>query len=246
MHIRLAAAILVGAFAAPAVAHADIVIPPVTYPRLAAEGANAQAFVPGGWRLEFTRTGDLNKDGKPDLVLAIRQNDPANVVRHDALGENPFNTNPRILAVAFARAEGGYVLALQNQTLIPRREFPNMEDPFDPNGIQAGGVDVKNGTIRVTLGLFMSVGGWTMGHRTFTFRWQHERFELIGFDNIEVRRNTGDILEVSANFSTGRVKITKSTMETEGPGKVSWVKLPPSELMTVEEAGNGLDFEVPQ
>jgi hypothetical protein len=46
--------------------------------------------------------------------------------------------------------------------------------------VQPGGVAIEAGTVRVTLGRFMSAGGWSMGRSTFTFRHQNERFELIG------------------------------------------------------------------
>lgn len=87
-------------------------------------------------------TGDLDGDGRPDLALVLRQQDPVNVVRNDSgLGENPLDTNPRILAVAFARDAGGYVLALHNPTLIPRHDIPTVEDMLDE-----GGVSIQRGS----------------------------------------------------------------------------------------------------
>jgi hypothetical protein len=240
------ALVALASVAASGPALADIEIPPVTYPKLARQAPAAEGFVPAGWQLETKRTGDLNADGRPDLLLVIKQNDPRNVVRHDAMGRNPFDTNPRILAVAFARADGGYALAAENHTLIPRPEYPTMDDPLDPNGVQPGGIEVKNGALRVALGRFMSAGGWGMGRSTFTFRWQKGRFELIGFDSHETQRNTGEIVDVSINFSTGRVSVTKTNMETDAPGKPQWSRLPPGELMTLDEIENGLEFEPPQ
>ena len=97
--------------------------------------------------------GDLNGDGKPDVVQVLKQTNPRNVLPNDAMGPNPFDTNPRILAVAFAAAAGGFDLTLENHTLIPRPEYPTMDDPLDPEGVQPGGIEVKNGVLRVTLGL---------------------------------------------------------------------------------------------
>jgi hypothetical protein len=244
MRFRFALSIALAVATTPALA--DIEIPPVAYPRLPSHGAGAEAFVPAGWRLEFTRTGDLNKDGRPDIVFVLRMNDPRNVVRHDAMGQNPLDTNPRILAAAFAQEKGGYHIALQDHELIPRHDIPTMDDPLDPNGVQPGGVEVKNGTIRVTLGRFMSAGGWGMGKSTFTFRWKEgDCFQMIGYDNLEVRRNTGEIEERSVNFSTRRVKLTKSSMETEGPGKVTWYNLVAGGPTCIEYVGNGLEYEIP-
>src|SRR5262245_51843020 len=101
----------------PGAAQADLDIPAVSYPGLAQQGANAQAFVPEGWKLEAEHKGDLNKDGQDDLLILLRMNEAKNVVKHDGLGANPFDTNPRILAVAFAGgADKLYALALENHT----------------------------------------------------------------------------------------------------------------------------------
>ena len=241
-------AIVVALFAfggASGAARAELQIPPVTYPKLAAHAASAEGFVPAGWRLEAKRAGDLNGDGKPDVVQVLKQTNPRNVVPNDAMGPDPFDTNPRILAVAFAAAAGGFDLTLENHTLIPRPEYPAMDDPLDPEGVQPGGVEVKNGVLRVTLGRFMSAGGWGMGRTAYAFRFQNGRFELIGYDRMEVRRNTGEIEEISINFSTGRMKTTESSMYTDGPGKVTWTNLRRQTLLTIDRIGNGLEFGPP-
>ena len=71
--------------------------------------------------------------------------------------------------VAFANAAGGYDLALENHTLIARTTEPAAQDPLDPNGVQSGGVEIKKGTLQVTLGYF----GGNMGHLTYTFRFEN-------------------------------------------------------------------------
>src|SRR5262245_61487571 len=99
MQRLLICVVLAFAVARPALAELDI--PKVTYPTLPAEGSSAESFVPTGWKLEAEHKGDLNKDGKDDLVLVLRMNEPRNVIQHDELGQNPFDSNPRILAIAF-------------------------------------------------------------------------------------------------------------------------------------------------
>jgi hypothetical protein len=56
----------------PAIAHA-LDIPPVDYPTLPATAADADGFVPRGWRIEQRLDGDLNADRRADLVLVLRQ-----------------------------------------------------------------------------------------------------------------------------------------------------------------------------
>lgn len=71
-----------------------------TYPSLPAHAARITQLVPSGWTLEKQVHGDLNGDGCTDAALLLRDQDPANVIHHAGLGDNPLNTNPRILASA--------------------------------------------------------------------------------------------------------------------------------------------------
>jgi hypothetical protein len=79
-----------------------------------------QGFAPKGWTVEASAAGDLNGDGKPDLVLVLK----------DAKGA-------RSVAVAFGGA-GGYDLAVQNAKLLPAAD-PNAEQTFDKGGLAIEG-----------------------------------------------------------------------------------------------------------
>ncbi|MDG2537253.1 hypothetical protein P5Y53_06230 [Dyella jiangningensis] len=219
-------------------AWAELRVPDVRYPSLPAQAVNAEGFVPNGWRLESQAADDLNGDGRPDLVLVLRQQDPANVIRNDdGLGENPLDTNPRMLAVAFARDGGGYALALQNHSLIPRHDIPTIEDM-----LEEGGVSVQRGALRVTLHFWANAGSWSMGNTTYTFRWQNGRFELIGYDSDSVMRNSGASESLSINYSTGKVKRTTGNMQDDKEA-VTWQKLSSSRRWSLDEVGDGSAFD---
>ncbi len=233
-----AAALLASGQASPALFDPDK-MPPVSYPALPRQAASAEGFVPVGWRLEKRETGDLNGDGVPDLVLVLRQSDPKNVLPNKGgLGRHPMDTNPRMLAVAFASPSGGYVLATANHTLIPRPDNPAQDDVLSENG----GVSVARGTLRVTLHLFMSAGGWGMSLSSFTFRFQNERFELIGYDRDDTQRNTGETVKISVNYSTGRMSRTVGSIEHDRT-KTAWSTLPKRPLLSLDEVGDGLAFD---
>ncbi len=214
-------------------------IPAASYPALARHAQSVEGFVPMEWRIESKVSGDLNGDGRDDVVLVLRAIDARNVIDMRGRGgpEN-YDTNPRILAVAFANAAGGYDLALENHTLIARTTEPSAQDPLDANGVQEGGVEIKKGTLQVTLGYF----GGNMGHLTYTFRFQGGRFALIGYDSVDVERSKGIIRQVSVNYATRQIKKSFGKI-SDDINKVTRTTLPPKPLLTMEQIGDGLDFQ---
>jgi hypothetical protein len=235
--LSTAVALLVG-FAACAAQALDI--PDAAYPPLPRQAVSAEGFVPPGWRLEAQAKGDLDGDGKADLAFVLHGTDPKNVVANpDGLGVDSLDTNPRILAVAFARA-AGYDLALENHALIPRRTDPVMDDPFD--SVAASALEVARGTLRLRLGVFASAGSWSMSTIATTFRWQNGRFELIGYDRTETNRGSGEIEGLSINYLTRRAKRSQGTIESDAE-KTRWETLPRGPLLGLDEIGDGLEFD---
>jgi hypothetical protein len=220
----------------------DLVIPPVTYPALVRHAQSVEGFLPMEWRIEIQKSGDLNGDGRDDVALVLRALDDRNVLDTRGQGgpEN-YDTNPRILAVAFANASGGYDLALENHTLVARTTFPGEQDPLDPNGVQEGGVEIKNGTLQVTLGYF----GGNMGRKTFTFRFEKTSFRLIGFDSVDVERSKGLMNDVSINYLTRRMKHGTGHI-SDDKDKVTWKTLPQKPLLTMDQIVDGLMFREPK
>ncbi|MEN3748522.1 hypothetical protein TPR58_15205 [Sphingomonas sp. HF-S3] len=217
-------------------------LPPVTYPKLAPTAANAEGFVPKGWRIESRDSGDLDGDGLPDLALALKQQDPANIVANKGLCGDRIDTNPRILVVALAQRGGGYRLAVQNHSLIPRYDHACAEDWFASEGVTGGGMEVVRGTVRIRLGRFMSAGGWGMGATTYTFRWQQGALRLIGYDYTNVQRNTGEMDTQSINYLTRRMKTSTGSISDDAQ-KTRWSTIPARPLLTIDQVGNGMDFD---
>ncbi len=211
-------------------------VPAVAYPSLPNEANSASALVPEGWMLERELRGDLNKDTVPDLLLVLRMTDPANVVVDEGgSGAPQVDTNPRMLAVAFATADGrSFSTVLANHTLIPRHSDARMDDPL-------GDVEVINGTVRVGLGIWMSSGGWTTANRKFTFRHQEGCFKLIGYDETEVQRNAGTMSTISVNYLTSKAKISEGNLSDDAMEE-TWTRLPDADLSCIEAIGDGLEF----
>ncbi len=225
------------AFAGCAAAQ-ELTIPPPVWPYLPVHAASATGFVPKGWALEAQARGDLNGDGVPDLMLVLRDQSPKNIIPNpDGFGDDPLDSNPRILLVALG-GKDGYRLIAANHDLITRHTDPDMEDPFDANG----GVLFKNGAFQIDVSSFYDAGSWQTEDVTFTFRYRHGQVVLVGYDSTTVSRNSGEMDGVSADYLTGRVKTTKGWINNNEE-TVSWSHLKPHRLLRLPGLGDGLLFD---
>lgn len=168
----------------------------------------ANGFVPKGWKLFSKASGDLNKDGKPDLALIIEKVDRRNLIPNESLGADTLNTNPRRLVVAFGE-NNGYRLTVQNDHFIPTEhseDAPCLADPL--YDMVNKGLSIEGGLLFLNFNYWYSCGTWFVNSEKYTFRWQHNKFELIGLDVSEFHRASLDEKKYSINYSTGIIETT--------------------------------------
>lgn len=70
------------------------------------------------------------------------------------------------------------------------------------------GISIRNNTLKINFNYVLSAGSWSSPQTIFTFKFQNNRFGLIGLDNNSYIRNSGEQEEVSINFSTNKIKTT--------------------------------------
>ena len=162
-------------------------------------------FIPKGWKEILITNGDLNKDKLEDTVIVIEKDDKKNIKKNDVLGPDYLNLNPRILLVLFKQKDGIYILASKND-----KGFIQSENDEENRTLMdtLTGISIKNNTLRINFDYFLSAGSYSASQTVFTFRFQNNRFELIGLDNNSFMRNSGEQEEFSINFSTNKMKIT--------------------------------------
>lgn len=237
------AAVAAMLFAALPVAHAqEFEIPPVQWPAIVEHAASAEGFVPDGWRLEHAARGRLDDDARPDLLILLRMQDPVNHIAHDVFGPSPFDTNPRLLVIALADAEGGYRRAGVDHALIPRPDSPVMADVLQDDPASAIRI-ADNRAFSITLHSWASAGTWYTSNRTYTFRRQDGCFRLIGFDRSSLHRASGETEDTSVNFLTGRAWTRSGSIEDDTPGPQRPQRLQSRSAICLGDIEDGFAFD---
>jgi hypothetical protein len=196
-------------------------LPPVRYPALPPAAADAAGFVPAGWAIVASKRGDLNGDGAADLALLLRMGDAANILAvRSGDGTEPFDTNPHMLAVAFAEPRGGYRLAASNRGLFPRPTWP-----------WTGEVPLGEDTIGVESGVLRVDFGHLRGASSFRFRWQAGAMRLIGYESSGAA--AGCVHRVSINYSTGRARLENGLISGDR-SRVAWRRLRSGDRPTLD------------
>lgn len=186
----------------------------------------AESFLPDGWKVIASEKGDLNKDGIVDVAYVVQNQDKANLVNEDGVKRDK---NPRELIVLFGTEDKKcYVLAVRNKTFILANDNEFMDEPFQ-------GIEIKNGTLRMSFSEFYTMGSWTTTQYSYVWRYQDDAFKLIGANTTKFHRGDGDAVEISANFSTKKYSVTTFNMfDDEVEETIEWKKMDLTQLKTFE------------
>jgi hypothetical protein len=103
-------------------------------------------------------------------------------------------------------------------------------------------VNLKNDTLKISLVLWASAGSWTSSQTDYTLRFESNCFRLIGYDYDETKRNSGERTAISINYLTGKVKISKGTIQ-EDALRDEWRPLKGKRKVCLEDIGGGLEFQ---
>lgn len=129
--------------------------------------------------------GDLNKDGFDDLVT----------VKQDTVNEN----RPYRLQIYFTQTDRKLKLMFSSDSAIVAN-YPNGNNGFALTTLFTG-IEIKKGTLIIKHEL-------TRGSFSHQFRFQNNKFELIGFRSAGV--SAPDVEEIDFNLSTGDKIVKRS------------------------------------
>lgn len=175
--------------------------------QLAQKGRSADEIVPQG--TDYVKAeGDLNKDGRSDLVVFAQP----------------------ILAIYFAMPSGDYELWKQYDGIMPIDE----EDDDFMLDITLSISD--RGALKIEIGYFATVGTSYVSNNNYTFRFQNGDFYKIGEEQRSMSRMTGDDETISYNYLTHKCQRVKQNAfdETVKP-KETWSAIPKKPLKRLGE-----------
>lgn len=166
------------------------------YPVAPSKGKTIAAFIPAGWEILDSASGDLNKDARTDFALVLQHREKKQLIKKDQYTTDTVITNPRMLLLLFADSSG-YKLMEQNNTFVPTCDQPPnvMDDPF-------GDISIRKGVIKIEMHYFYYMGSWNVSSYAYKFRYQDNAFALIGADFSDFHRATHDYADYSFNFLT--------------------------------------------
>ncbi|WP_442588096.1 hypothetical protein ACSBL2_18805 [Pedobacter sp. AW31-3R] len=206
-------------------------------PVIPVSGTAIKSFIPKGWKMISNSKGDLNKDGIADEAIVIQNTSLKNIRTKEEgrMGDDTLNFNPRMLIVVFKNAKGKYDLAVKNIAFIPMQNDTVSACLLDPL-LESEGVTIDKGLLKINYKYFYSCGGWEVTTDTYSFRYQNQKFELIGYDYYSMHRSSGEESSASINFSTLKKKSTSGgnvfSEETNKP-KTVWSKIKPVKLLSL-------------
>ncbi|MFN0254965.1 hypothetical protein [Pedobacter ureilyticus] len=179
---------------------------------------------------------DLNKDGLLDIVILIEEIGLKN--QHETNATN-LKSSERHLLVAFKRPDGSYKWAAKNTSIIPPKDDPKRPCLLDPFG-ENSGISTENSLIKIHLQQFYSCGAWEIYDFDYIFRYQNQKFELIGYNESSLHRSTGEEISTTVNFSTAKMTRTtgSNAFKKGAKPKTVWQNIKPKqrlELNSIKE-----------
>ena len=184
------------------------------------KASKIEDFIPKGWKTLIIKKGDLNKDKIEDVVLIIEKNDPKNFRKAESLFYAPkdnANFNPRIILVLLKDKNSQYNLVAKNEEGFITSEGKSYEEVIQ-NIDNQNSISIKNNTLRIYTS-FEAVRAFYSTE--YTFRYQNNKFELIGLEAKDEGASGYDIENnrYSINFSTKKLEKYTSKEKTDSNEK---------------------------
>ncbi|HEX8461447.1 MAG TPA: hypothetical protein VF623_08450 [Segetibacter sp.] len=205
-----------------------------SYPIIKTTASHVNDFVPVGWMILDSASGDLNKDGFNDVAVILQLKDSVSLVNSEA---DTVLTQPRVLIILFKnRIDNSFRLIEQSTSFILSHENSSMEDPYED-------LVIENGILQFRFRLFYSAGSWDITNANYKFRYIGGQFILIGADKYILIRASLNYKEYSYNFLNGKRSFTTGN-EEKHTKKTEWKAINLSSIKNLKTFAAPFTWEV--
>ena len=174
-----------------------------SYPAVSETGQTTRDFVPAGWTILDSATGDLNKDKLNDAIIVLQHTGSLLLIKPGEAMEDTVLMQPRMLVILFRNPkDNNFYLVEQNNSFILNHDDPSMDDPYQ-------GINIYKGIFQINFHRFYNMGSWYTTKTHYKFRYQNTRFILIGASYFTIHRSTLDFEDYSYNFLTKKRSLIK-------------------------------------
>jgi len=209
-----------------------------SYPSIKKQGSTVADFVPQGWKILDSASGDLNKDKLVDFAVILQHKDGIKILKSEEGDSETVTTQPRMLIILFrCNSSNKYMLKEQNNSFILNNDNSTMEEPYQS-------IKIINGALRLDFQLFSNMGSWFITSSSYIFRYQNNDFFLIGAEYKSFNRANQDYEDYSYNFSTKEWSLTTGNESSNTKPKVEWHKLDLKVLKTFSTFKKPFTWEV--
>jgi hypothetical protein len=212
------------------------------YPTIGKTEHFIKDFVPTGWTILDSATGDLNNDNHYDAAVILQRIDSTLIIEKEDDFEDSVVTQPRILIILFKNITNNqFDLVKQNNTFILTHDNPFIDDPYRS-------ISIKKGILQIDFYWYPTSGNW-FNTTAYKFRYQNNNFFLIGADYEESNKASHDFNRHSYNFLVGKMISTDGNWDKK-TAKSKTEAFNSGNLITIEaikrpydwDSGGGIDL----
>jgi hypothetical protein len=172
------------------------------YPSIRQKGVSINDFVPAGWRILDSVTGDLNNDKALDAVVILQHLDTASLANTKNHSNDSLHEHARILLILFKEtSDNHFYIAQQSNTFILTHDDPLADDPYQS-------MTIHKGILQIDFHWYPNSGNW-YNRSTYKFRHEQNDFFLIGAVYEEDNKSAHDYNRYSYDFLTKKRTLTK-------------------------------------
>lgn len=193
---------------------------------------------PEGFELVIEAEGDLNGDKWSDLAVILQKHVKKTPLEEETGQEVP--PEHRHLIVYFNEGKGYKKVLQTREGVIPVSQGGCHLDPMDTITVALeDSLKIEKGYLWLTFGDFYSCGGWGMGDRTYQVRYKNDIFSIIGEEEYNRDRGSGEETFTSRNYLTGKAQEQVNTpISDDGEkytSKTSWHKLSKAQMVEMQD-----------